>query len=412
MDNKTRFTLHDLPLPAKLVLSAFLMSVGLGYCWALMQLHFKHSSAGNLLPGVTDVVARFSGQNPPWESHDANEQKPGEPPPKSENTDPPRRNQNEPARRGDQPGPAAKNPTPKMVAGVKIKSIIENRCTGCHGEGGEKKDDAPLEKWSDVRKFLEPTPQKGKLLKMISKEPEGWGKEDMTEAFTVKSYVKIGKDEIEWKDMLKQHKEMEATLRLERETERLALKLWIESGAPEEAYEKDAFPLSDELAKRPLTEEFKTQAAEMAKAEKTAKKKRNPKDCQLSVESLTQSTHAHLLTFSLLWAATGLIFAFSSYPLWMRAGIAPLVLIAQVADISCWWLARLPNVGPYFAVAIMGTGAIVGLGLGAQIVLSLFNMYGSKGKVVLLLLFLIGGAAGGVVYAKFIAPQIAAEKEA
>jgi hypothetical protein len=125
---------------------------------------------------------------------------------------------------------------------------------------------------------------------------------------------------------------------------------------------------------------------------------------------MTQSTHAHLLSFSMLWALTGLVFAFTSYPLWIRIGFAPIVLIAQVADISCWWLARLPDVGPYFAVAIMGTGALVALGLALQIVLSLFNMYGCKGKVVLLLLGLTFGAGGGIVFTKYVQPYIAEEK--
>ena len=82
-----------------------------------------------------------------------------------------------------------------------------------------------------------------------------------------------------------------------------------------------------------------------------------------------------------------------------------------MADIGCWWLARLPDIGPYFAFAIRGTGAIVALGLSAQILLSLFNMYRGKGKVVLLLLALIAAGSGGVVYLKYVAPLVALEKE-
>ena len=44
--------------------------------------------------------------------------------------------------------------------------------------------------------------------------------------------------------------------------------------------------------------------------------------------------------------------------------IAPLPLLAQVADISCWWLARLEGpIGEQFAQAILVTGGIVGLSL-------------------------------------------------
>src|SRR5262249_14884675 len=122
---------------------------------------------------------------------------------------------------------------------------------------------------------------------------------------------------------------------------------------------------------------------------------------QMSVERLTESTHLHALSFAVLFTLTGLVFAFSSYPVWIRCFLAPLVLLAQVVDLSCWWLARLDGIGPYFALAIMGTGAVVGTGLMLQIVLSLFNMYRWSGKLVLLLLF-AGAAAGGA----WLTPQV------
>jgi hypothetical protein len=57
-----RYTLRDLPLPAKLVVSAFLLAVGLGYCSAMVQLHMQHSSKeGSPLPTPNDVIERFSG---------------------------------------------------------------------------------------------------------------------------------------------------------------------------------------------------------------------------------------------------------------------------------------------------------------------------------------------------------------
>jgi len=388
MEKKTeQFTLRQLPLPAKLVVTVFLMAVGLGYLWAMMQLHFKHASKGNVLPGVDDVVERFSGQAAPWNKVEAAEIAPQE----EKKADP-------------LAAPA------KMVAGAKIKSIINERCVRCHEKDGDPGEPL-LHEHKEIAKLLGDPPNACKLHKVIVKEDEsGWGKDNMTPAFTLKSLDENGDD---WKAQKKARPEAE--LRQERETERLALLQWVLAGAPEELYEKDAFPLPDELAKRPITTRFKTQAAELPKVDSNSvppKKKKNPKARQLSIESLTQSTHAHLLTFAILWAGTGMVFAFTSYPCWMRIGIAPVVLIAQVADIGCWWLARLPDVGPYFAVAIMGTGAVVGLGLTAQIILSLFNMYGCKGKVVLCLLMLAGAAGGGLVYTKFIAPEIAAEKAA
>src|SRR5262249_31070940 len=92
---------------------------------------------------------------------------------------------------------------------------------------------------------------------------------------------------------------------------------------------------------------------------------------QMSVERLTESTHLHALSFAVLFTLTGLVFAFSSYPVWIRCFLAPLVLLAQVVDLSCWWLARLEGIGPYSALPIRGAGAVVGAGLMLKIVLSL-----------------------------------------
>ena len=192
---------------------------------------------------------------------------------------------------------------------------------------------------------------------------------------------------------------------------------WLDAGAPESSYANDAFPLPDPVVAKLITEKYATTAAALPKnSQDPVPKKVDPfkeaKAKQLSIDSLTQSTHAHLLSFSMLWALTGLVFAFSSYPKTLKCLLAPIVLIAQVADISCWWLARLEGVGPYFAIAIMLTGAVVGLGLGLQIVLSLFNMYSGRGKAVIFVLMLTGAALFGVVAIKFIKPQLDEEKKA
>ena len=190
---------------------------------------------------------------------------------------------------------------------------------------------------------------------------------------------------------------------------------WIEAGAPQKQYEADAFPLPPSDAFKHLPATLQTTATSL-NAKETAKKPvdkwREAKDRQLSVDSLTQSTHAHLLTFSILWALTGLTFAFTHYSSFLRCVLSPLVLIAQVLDVSCWWLARLDGVGPYFAIAIMGTGTAVGLGLVAQIVLSLWSMYDRKGRCAMIVLFLIGAGLFAVTYTKVIAPQLQAEKDA
>jgi mono/diheme cytochrome c family protein len=238
----------------------------------------------------------------------------------------------------------------------------------------------------------------------------------------------------------------------EREGDRRAMIAWI-NAAPEirkQGYQEDRFPLPPELVGKPMSAGYKAngsgvhvrslirdrctrchgpggdrsdiplktyeQITKYLPAGVMVVEKGGwiPSGRQISLEKLTQSTHAHLLSFAMLFALTGIIFAHTGYPGVVRAVIAPGVLVAQVADVSCWWLARLPveQGGPVFAYCILGTGTLVATGLGLQIVLSLFSLYGRAGRVALVLLFAAALGLGGAVYVKVVRPHLEREKEA
>ncbi len=335
-----RMTLRDLPLPVRLTLSLFLISVGLGYFSALVQLHFKDAMPGEALPTPDDLVEIFSGVEN-WT--------------------------------GKKP-PAAK-PVSKLEQLVMAPETLAHNGTGT-----------------------------------------------MSFAFFGK---KVKTDDE----------------RTRREGEQLAVQAWI--NAPdkerEETYNNDAFPLPKSLADHPITKDFVDNANVKVKSildvrcakchgDEGLEGKKKLVDYtdftdvltvpeagrtsrQMSLDHLSQTTHLHLLSFCMLWMLTGLIFAFSSYPTWARCILAPIVLLAQVADVCCWWLARLNGVGPYFALAIIGTGSVVGFGLFLQIVLSLFNMYRMKGRAVLVLL-LAAAVASAVAVEPIIDGHLAREKAA
>ena len=355
MTDSQRFTLRHLPLPAKLVVSVFLMAVGVGYFSALVQLHFQHSDKdGTPMPTAANVVAVFAGKK--W-------------------------------------------PDPGDAAPVSRLEIL-----------------------------------------VSGKKDGGFSSSNMAPAFFSKCEI--------------YHKEIrdgrpKADVDDEREGERRAVVAWskLDPDARKTAYDRDAFELPAELVGKPVPKVHATDAktvkvksiltARCGACHAPGKEKGDilldsyeslaklmvagvappagdgwvDSGKQIGLVKLTQSTHAHLLSFSMLFSLTGLVFAFSSYPVVVRCVLGPLVLIAQVADVSCWWLARLPDVGPYFAYCILGTGGLVGMGLAAQIVLSLFNMYDRGGKRIVLLVFLLGGAAGGLVMLKVVKPFLDTEKQ-
>lgn len=352
----SRWTTRDLPLAAKLVVSIFLVSVGLGYFSALVQLHLQHSSRqGEPLPSLADVVEHFSGL------------------------------------KAFEPGQ-----TPKS----KIETII-------------------------------------------SGSPDaGWGKSNMTPAFFSKS-SRFEKD--------CQERGADVVTK-ERDGERQAMIAWIQDApdARKQAYAANAFPIPESLKNTPITEDFVDKSnnvilitdlmesrcvrchkdgdqqpalqefaqleplitappMEIIEGKFGEKWVRSGK--QATIEGLTQSTHAHLLSFAVLFALTGLITALSSLPKIVRGILAPIVLLAQMADVSCWWLARIPDCGPYFAQAIVLTGTIVGVGLILQILGGLFSMYGGRGKVVLAIVCAIGLAIIGTIFLRVIVPALQQQKE-
>lgn len=236
----------------------------------------------------------------------------------------------------------------------------------------------------------------------------------------------------------KSEADAEAELRREREGERQIMLAWIRAGLSAEAFEQDRFAVPADVTE--ITADYRDgdavkirtlfadrcgrchakdgddEAASKYPLEtfEQIRKYANPDSggSRVSLEKLTQSTHAHLLSFAVLWMLTGVLFSLTSYPGLLRITLSPIVLIAQVADIACWWLARIDGPpGEQFARMIPLTGAVVGGGLFLQITLTLFHLFGAAGKLALIGLMVAAGAAGHTVKEKVVMPYLAAKAE-
>ncbi len=358
------FSLRDLPLAARLTLALFLISVGIGYVSALVQLHFQHATPGQLLPTTDDAVRVFFGHT------------------------------------GDRPQSKIEQLLPEDFQGKKMNG--QGQMTNAFFKRAEDYDDALRERAKELAKK-----QGGKPKAPAIKE--------------------AAKEEVDQ----------------ERHGERLAMIAWVRGGANEAEYNENKFPLPDDLSKRPMTRTYLVEEDGHAAEPRTIKiqtlfqercanchqaggeaqnfpltnfaeikKYTTVKTASgMSLEKLAQTTHVHLLGFSMLYGMTGLILAFSSYPRFLRLLLCPLPLLAQVVDISLWWLARLPEPqGPMYARAIVVSGAVVAVGLLLHIVLGLFNLFSKKTWLVLLLLFGAAGYVGHTTKLRVIDPFIAQEK--
>ncbi len=365
--SSSRFvTLGELPLSARLTLAVFLLSVGIGYVSALVQLHFQHATPGDLLPSPDDAVRVFHGDT------------------------------------GAKPKSKIEQLLPEDYQGKKMNG--QGQMTAAFYQRSEDYKDAISERARELAK------------KQGIKKPD----EAIKGAAT-------------------------AEVDFERNGERLAMIAWVQGGAKEGEYNDDNFPLPQDIEKLPITRKMLVeQNGEIAEPHAVKiqtlfqqrcvschqdggeaqnypltnyaeiKKYVSAKTSEgMSMVKLAQTTHTHLLGFSMLYGLTGLILAFSSYPRLVRIVLCPLPLLAQIVDISFWWLARLPDPeGPMFARCIVYSGAVVAVGLFLHIVLSLFNLFRVRGWLVLLLLFAAAGYAGYETKTRVIDPYITQEKSA
>jgi hypothetical protein len=344
-DSRNRFVLRNLSLASRLVVAAFLVSTGIGYLLALVQLHVQRATPGTLLPGTDQTANTFYGH------------------------------------------------------------------TGMS--------------------------QFERLLVVDEGKPFN-GSGTMRQAFTTKSAGWRAAITRRAKEKQISLRQAEEELRTEREGERLAILDWIRTGASRGSFEADNHILSPHLAKHRITREFVEKDADRTVRVKVAaildtrctrchseSRSGSAAQCPLdtweqihdycavettdggiSLKRLVQSSHVHLLGLGMLYGLTGLIITLTSYPAWMRGLLGLLPLVAQVVEIGCWWLGRID---PLYAKAIVLTGAAAGLGLFLQIGLSLFDLFGKAGRIVLVILIL--GACLGVYVTKerVIDPYLAKE---
>jgi mono/diheme cytochrome c family protein len=338
------FRLRDLALAPRLVIALFLISVGLGYFSALVQLHFQYATSGKLLPGAEETSSAYHGR----------------------------------------PG----------------MSMLE------------------------------------RLLRADESQPFN-GTGSMRQAF----FSKSARWNIDTNPKKKTHEQIEK-LRGEREGEIAALLDWITTGLKKDDYENDNHLLPSDLAAHPATDRFlvknvndepvkptrvkiksifDSRCVRCHSADKGGIPAQFPldtyEDIQAYAESdsaggmplarLAQTTHVHLLGFSMLFGLTGLLFAFTSYPRWIRVIFGPFTLAAQLVDIGCWWLSRYD---PVFTYVMLATGSMVAIGLFIHIVFGLWDLFSKTGRIVLLILMLAGVVAGAYLKFNVIDSYLAHEK--
>lgn len=96
-----------------------------------------------------------------------------------------------------------------------------------------------------------------------------------------------------------------------------------------------------------------------------------------SVRTLSRVSHIHLFGMSFIFLLTGMIFSLTEINAYLRLAIIALPFVAIWMDIGSWWFAKFE---PSFAYTVIIGGALMGLAFGAQIFISLYEMWLKKGS--------------------------------
>ncbi len=148
---------------------------------------------------------------------------------------------------------------------------------------------------------------------------------------------------------------------------------WLQSGAPEKDYE---VRIRAVLAKTCLQchspvsglkiPDLTTFVAVRAVAEV---------DTGAWLLSLVRLSHIHLFGIGLVLLAVGLVFRLAELPEWLKATLVVVPFVSVLADILAWFLTKWD---PFYAYTVVTVGAILGLALTAQILISLYQIWFPK----------------------------------
>lgn len=366
--------LRKLPLAGKIVVATLLLSIGVGFTSAIVNLHFQSANAGQPLPGPEETVSEFHGSKQYSQIERllvANESKPF-----------------------NGTGSMRSVFTSKRAGGIK-RAIKEKRIYLTE-LAEEKLKDKP-EEFEKEKQRIAKDPD---VENLVYKDIDG-------ERIALLSWIQNGYKKEYYDNSQLQGYPLEGKLEslkisssmvhvTEDGSKRFANIEGIIESRCLRCHDSNAGGSAANFSLNTY-EDF----TDYCTAEKSSAK---------SLEKLALSSHVHLLAFAMLYGITGFCLAMTGFPNFIKVLIAPSALIIQVFEISCWWFARMDEpMGPIFASAIPVLGGLVALGLLSQILLSLWDMFEMGGRKVIITLLVVGVIFAGIIGIKVILPYLKEE---
>lgn len=197
-------------------------------------------------------------------------------------------------------------------------------------------------------------------------------------------------------DQVRPSGDMYEYLELGGETEIRALTSWLEGGAKEEDFAKSGFVQADDPSAKAVIsarciECHHKDGGDMEDAPFAATAESEPEFALVadvakpeyedqrsgpqSVKKLVHVTHAHIFTIPVFALIVGALFLMTGLSPRVKLILAPLPMLAVIADIGSWWLARFFEP---FIYLIAASGGVFGTAYGLQILCILASMWLGK----------------------------------
>jgi len=152
--------------------------------------------------------------------------------------------------------------------------------------------------------------------------------------------------------------------------ERHHIVAWLKSGAPEKDYDARIRPI---LAKDCLTCHSPASGLKIPDLTRFAGVRAVAQvDTGESILTLVKLSHIHLFGIALVLFGTGLVFRLAVLSPWLKYTIIVAPFVAMLADILAWFLTKWD---PTYAYTVITAGALLGLALAAQILVSLYQIW-------------------------------------
>lgn len=147
---------------------------------------------------------------------------------------------------------------------------------------------------------------------------------------------------------------------------------WLRNGAPREDYEPRVRPI---LAKKCLECHIPPESVEEKIPDLSiwsGVQEVSRVDTGVAIHTLMKLSHIHLFGIGLVLLGVGVIFCYASVTPWLKYTIIIAPFGAVFVDILAWFLAKLDA---HYAYTIVISGAVLGLALAAQILISLYQIW-------------------------------------